>query len=375
LTKPRRLSHTIQKKMSNNHATEAATAATTATATGPTSSPPERDVKVRHRQEQPHHSSTPPPLQPRPQPNQLKNTAVGGAPKPGNISAGADAAAAMLATHIPDDDSSVMHISCTVASDEADNVQHRHSRSRGTLVCVECGMRFSNIKALQNHIQNKTVWTNRSLLGCRVSVMWAHNQWYEGTVTQYDVVHGRHCVVYDDGEQKWYHMANKTFYVVNLTDDGASSNDDQDGSSGGSGGGGGGNRFNHKTLAQQDLESKFYEEEPLNKDYLMAQSVVHACFGNATQQVGYRTDGHLCVTEQDRIVAHDTGSSLLYGEVLPRVSVDKWVWWVWWVVVCAAAAAAGLTFGARILGVWFSRLTPHFFLFFPFTLPPSSGLQ
>jgi hypothetical protein len=42
----------------------------------------------------------------------------------------------------------------------------------------------------------------------------AHNQWYEGTVTQYDVMHGRHCVVYDDGEQKWYHMANKTFYVV-----------------------------------------------------------------------------------------------------------------------------------------------------------------
>ena len=33
-------------------------------------------------------------------------------------------------------------------------------------------------------------------------------------MTQYDVMHGRHCVVYDDGEQKWYHMANKTFYVV-----------------------------------------------------------------------------------------------------------------------------------------------------------------
>ena len=67
---------------------------------------------------------------------------------------------------------------------------------------------FSNIKSLQKHIQNKTVWTNRSLLGCCVSVMWAHNQWYEGIVTQFDTVYGRHCVVYDDGEKKWYHMAN-----------------------------------------------------------------------------------------------------------------------------------------------------------------------
>jgi len=211
-----------------------------------------------------------------------------------------------------DDDSSVMHISCTVASEEAANVQTRHSRSRGTLVCVECGMRFSNIKSLQQHIQNKTVWTNRSLLGCRVSVMWAHNQWYEGTVTQYDVVHGRHCVVYDDGEQKWYHMANKTFYVVSQkeehSDSGSSSSGDENSSS---------NSATKKPENETELEFKQYEE-PLSKEYLLAQSVVHACFGNATQQVGYRTDGHLCVTEQDRIIAHDTGSSLLYGEVLPR---------------------------------------------------------
>ena len=68
---------------------------------------------------------------------------------------------------------------------------------------------------------------------------------------------------------------------------------------------------------EKELEYKQYEE-PLSKEYLLAQSIVHACFGNATQQVGYRTDGHLCITEQDRIIAHDTGSSLLYGEVLPR---------------------------------------------------------
>ena len=67
-----------------------------------------------------------------------------------------------------------------------------------------------------------------------------------------------------------------------------------------------------------DVESKHYYEKPLSKNYVLAQSIVHMCFGNATQQVGYRTDGHLCITEQDRMIAHDTGSSLLYGEVLPR---------------------------------------------------------
>lgn len=214
-------------------------------------------------------------------------------------------------------DHSTLHVSCTVASPDSDNLQNRHHRSRGSLVCVECGMRFSSIKKLQNHIQSKTIWTNRSLLGCRVSVMWAHNQWYEGTVTEYDAVHGHHCVVYDDGEQKRYHMSNKTFYVVNHHNDDESSSDDDDDD----------DDIPRSKIHKQtkrsdpdcDFESKFYEES-LSKEYLLAQSVVHACFGNSTQQVGYRTDGHLCVTEQDRIVAHDTGSSLLYGEVLPRVS-------------------------------------------------------
>lgn len=219
-----------------------------------------------------------------------------------------------------DDDSLIMHISCTVASDETADIQTRHSRSRGTLVCVECGMRFVNIQSLQKHIENKTVWTNRSLLGCRVSVMWAHNQWYEGTVTQYDVVHRRHCVVYDDGEQKWYHMSNKTFYVVSTekeedVDYVGGGDEEHSGSSGG--GARKGPSSKESKTKENELDFKQFEE-PLSQEYLLAQSIVHACFGNSTQQVGYRTDGHLCVTEQDRIIAHDTGSSLLYGEVLPR---------------------------------------------------------
>ena len=179
---------------------------------------------------------------------------------------------------------------------------------------------FSNIKSLQTHIQNKTVWTNYSLLGCRVSVMWAHNQWYEGTVTQYDTVYGRHCVVYDDGEKKWYHMANKTFYIVLDTDSRGEDSSARGASDGAPRGTRKGKVPNSPAFDENmsDVESKHYYDEPLSKNYVLAQSIVHMCFGNSTQQVGYRTDGHLCITDQDRMVAHDTGASLLYGEVLPR---------------------------------------------------------
>ena len=228
-------------------------------------------------------------------------------------------------------ETAIMHFNCTVTSDKASSVQLHRLSSEGSLVCVECGMRFSDIKSLQEHIQNKTVWTNSSLLGCRVSVMWAHNQWYQGIVTQYDTVYGRHCVVYDDGEKKWYHMANKTFLVVSdarLNNPRVARND-------GIGTDINDNLFcnmnsNSRVKQRQhpssnddadhlsEIESKHYIDEPLSKNYVLAQSIVHMCFGNSTQQVGYRTDGHLCITERDRMIAHDTGASLLYGEVLPR---------------------------------------------------------
>ena len=64
--------------------------------------------------------------------------------------------------------SAVMHVSCTVAQDEASSVQLRQDPSHGSLVCVECGMRFENIKSLQTHVENKITWTNRSLLGSRL---------------------------------------------------------------------------------------------------------------------------------------------------------------------------------------------------------------
>ena len=109
----------------------------------------------------------------------------------------------------------VTHVSCTVdsaqiAMSQDEDLQH----SSDSYSCIECGLRFATLKSLQSHIKHKTIWTDRSLLGCRISVMWAHNRWYEGTVTQYDLVTGKHCVLYDDGEEKWYQMCSKTFYIT-----------------------------------------------------------------------------------------------------------------------------------------------------------------
>ena len=210
-----------------------------------------------------------------------------------------------------EDISAILHTSCTVPADQASNIQLYQLRSYGSLVCVECGMRFQMISLLQKHIQNKAVWTNRSILGDRVSIMWANNQWFEGTVTQYDTMNGRHCVEYDDGENKWYHMANKTFYILSDKHDEPRGSRDELGMG----------RQNHKLSLDGhlgDIESKHGTDESLSKNYVLAQSIVHMCFGNSTQQVGYRTDGHLCITDHDRVEAHNTGASLLYGEVLPR---------------------------------------------------------
>ena len=38
----------------------------------------------------------------------------------------------------------------------------------------------------------------------RIIVLWSKGKRYEGVVTHYDPNDGKHYVVYDDGEKKWY---------------------------------------------------------------------------------------------------------------------------------------------------------------------------
>jgi hypothetical protein len=190
----------------------------------------------------------------------------------------------------------VTHVSCTINKEQIEIAQNDMVQNNAPTLfsCIECGLRFVDLQSLREHVSDKTIWTNRSLLGCRICVMWARNQWYEGMVTQYDMGSEKHCVLYDDNEEKWYHMSSKTFRILSRE-----------------------NSLD-ETKGESDGPEKNIYDEPLSDAYLVAQSLVHLAYGNSAQQVGYRTDGHLCVTDNDRELAEHTASSLLYGEVLPR---------------------------------------------------------
>ena len=45
-------------------------------------------------------------------------------------------------------------------------------------------------------------------------MLWSKGKRYEGLCTHYDPNDGKHFVVYDDGEKKWYTMTQKTFWVI-----------------------------------------------------------------------------------------------------------------------------------------------------------------
>lgn len=44
-------------------------------------------------------------------------------------------------------------------------------------VCNECGFVCADLRDLRFHIQRKTAWSNRSLIGCRVSVLLDNRDW------------------------------------------------------------------------------------------------------------------------------------------------------------------------------------------------------
>ena len=80
----------------------------------------------------------------------------------------------------------------------------------------------------------------------------------------------------------------------------------------------------NSTTADQDA---IYGLAPIDKwayceeitiDYARAQATLHKVYGCKIQETGHRTEGHVCVLEEDREVAKSTKGSLLYGELLPR---------------------------------------------------------
>lgn len=52
------------------------------------------------------------------------------------------------------------------------------------------------------------------LLGTRVELKWSSGRWYRGTICEYNENHKKHHVVYDDGDERWYHLSEMIFRFV-----------------------------------------------------------------------------------------------------------------------------------------------------------------
>lgn len=204
----------------------------------------------------------------------------------------------------------------------------------------EDGCSFASVQGLRLHLQQKTEWSDTSIVGARVAVMWHSDQWYQGTVTEFDPVRKKHCIEYGENGEHWCNMQSKLFYIVTPGPNTSSvtGNLDVDASerSRATGVEWGVSSSSSTALPSNpgtssgavatatSVESKqgglneVRRGKLFTSSYAVAQSLVHFAYGENIQQVGYRTDAHLCVTKGEKDSATIAGSSLLYGEILPQ---------------------------------------------------------
>ncbi|CAM9569065.1 unnamed protein product, partial [Ectocarpus fasciculatus] len=176
-------------------------------------------------------------------------------------------------------------------------------------ICNECGEAFMVLQDLQQHIQRKTAWSNKSLVRARLNVFVDGRSWQEGIVTSFR--RGKHHVhFYLLGEKRWLVMAKTLFYIIYQPSDGQLSTR------------GVGEVKQDDGGASIDDDDEWLYIEDISLDYAFTQSVLFKVYGSTIQETGYRTRGHNSLTKADRKHALNSKGSFLYGEFLPR-GVDK----------------------------------------------------
>jgi hypothetical protein len=66
----------------------------------------------------------------------------------------------------------------------------------------------------QLHLQRKTAWSNKSLVGCRINCLVDYKEWFEGLVLQYHKS-GKHYVEFRQvNEKRWLVMKKIAFYIL-----------------------------------------------------------------------------------------------------------------------------------------------------------------
>lgn len=175
-------------------------------------------------------------------------------------------------------------------------------------ICNECGAPFRELSELQLHLKRKTAWSNASLVGCRISCLVDYKEWHEGSVTQFHKS-GKHFVEFRHiGEKRWLNMKKLSFYIVErphpVLKEGEHKDDD----------------IGYAEGILAPVESSWIFVEEISPDYAYAQSVLFKIYGEAVQETGHKTRGHICLTDLDRDNGKNGKGSLLYGELLPRGS-------------------------------------------------------
>ena len=159
---------------------------------------------------------------------------------------------------------------------------------------------------MQLHLQLKTAWSNKSLVGCRISCLLDIKEWHEGYVIQFHKS-GKHCVEFRAiCEKRWVNMKKMAFYIIERPQYASTTfseyKDDE--------------VVDSVNLAS--VEDSVVFAEDISMEYALAQSVLFKVYGSTVQETGHKTKGHTCVTDMDRDNAKNNNGSLLYGELLPR---------------------------------------------------------
>ncbi len=174
-------------------------------------------------------------------------------------------------------------------------------------VCNECAATFPILEELQLHLQRKTAWSDKSLVGCRISCLIDNREWHEGFVQSYNQ-NSKHLIDFHlIGERRWLNMKKIAFYISERPsknsqyDSEYKDNEDED-----------------DNLAPIDDYDDWVYVEDISLEYSFAQSVLYKVFNSGVQETGHKTKGHICLTDGDKSNAKFSKGSLLYGELLPR---------------------------------------------------------
>lgn len=128
-------------------------------------------------------------------------------------------------------------------------------------ICNECGHAFLVLQELQQHLQGKTAWSNRSLMRARLNVFLDGQSWQEGIVTSFRG--GKHRVnFYIIGEKRWLSMNKTLFYIIYQPNDFTTRNT------------GSGDVKVGDDDHYQDENDKWIYVEDISLDYAFTQSVL-----------------------------------------------------------------------------------------------------